>query len=106
MELNNTLEVDITRLGQRVAHMGCCFYDGTVQIKDLFVNKKHRNKGLDEILLDKAHEYAHEKYADKIIAYCGAEPFCPDGQIPLEEEIAFYRKNGFVKKENTFANIP
>ena len=69
--------------------MGCFFANGEVQIKDLFVIEKYRNKGIEQFLMEKVNEYAKEKNAEQIITYLGPEPFCPDGQIEIGKERRF-----------------
>lgn len=46
-------------------------------------------------MLKKVNNYAKKKNAKEIIVYLGVEPFCEDGQMPLEIEKSFYEKNGF-----------
>ena len=91
----NSLEVAIKSLNRVVAHMGCTHSGECIFIKDLFVLKKYRNRGFEDLLLSKVNEYAKEKAAKEIKVYCGPEPFCPGGQMDLEQEILFYQQNGF-----------
>lgn len=106
MEIANSLEVKIENQGQVVAHVGCSFSNNMVHIKDLFVREKFRGQGLDEILMEEVHEYAHRKAAHKIKAFCGPEPFCSDGQIPLEQEVMWYESQGFKHDHNVCGVVP
>jgi len=106
MDVNNTLELEIKRFGNIIAHASCFYGNDTVQIKDLFVREKFRNKGFDELLLEQIHEYAKERAAKKVVMYAGIEPFCPDPQIPLEEEMTFFKKHGYVHDHNVCGVVP
>ena len=86
----NFYNVQIRKGRKIVAHVSCNYSNEKIQIQDLYVLKKYRKKGLGDVLLSKVFEYAAEKKAQTIVAYCGPEPFCEDAQIPLEEEIDFY----------------
>lgn len=94
--ISNFYKVDIKNKGRDlVAHLSCSHVKDTVTIKSLFVRKKYRNQGLEELLICSAEKYAKEKRASKIVVYCGPEPYCKDGQVPLAKEIAFYEQCGF-----------
>ena len=106
MEIANALEVEIERDGYIVAHMGCFFANGEVQIKDLFVCEKFRGIGLDNLLMEQVHEYAHEKNARTIKAFCGPEPFCEDAQVSMSEEVAWYKTQGFIHDHDVCGVVP
>lgn len=94
--ISDSLELDIKNRNKVVAHADCSLIENVIQIKSLYVLKKFRNKGLDEILINRILEYAAENNAAQIRIYCGPEPFCEDGQIPLEQEKSWYRSHGFL----------
>lgn len=96
-------EYSKTFLGSVIGHVSASAVGGNVQIRDLFVREKFRNMGIESVLLNKVLAYATKQKAKKIIAYCGAEPFSPDGQIPLEQEMAFYQENGFHYVRDIYA---
>lgn len=102
----NFYNVQIRKGRKIVAHVSCNYSDEKIQIRDLYVLEKYRKTGLGEVLLSKVFEYAAEKKAQTIVAYCGPEPFCEDAQIPLEEEIAFYISHGFVHDHNVMGVTP
>ena len=102
----NFYEVQIRRGRKVIAHTSCHFSNDEIQIRDLYVLKKFRGNGLGEVLLAKIFDYATEKQAARITAYCGAEPFCADGQIPLEEEIAWYQDHGFNRHHDVMGVTP
>lgn len=96
-ELPSTYDVDIEDNRHNVVgHLSCSHVQNITTIKSLYVANNYRSKGLMEMLVGKAEEYAKEQQAISIIAFCGPEPFSKDGQIPLDKEIAFYEKHGFV----------
>ncbi len=105
--ISDSLELDIkNRFDKVVAHADCSLIDGTVEIKSLYVLQKFRDKGLDDVLLSKIVQYAAEKNAHQIRVYCGPEPFCPDGQIPLDDEIKWYSAHGFFHNHTVFGVVP
>ena len=106
MEISNQLEVEIKKFGKTIAHTGCFFCNGTVQIRDLFVREKYRNKGLADVLMMKVQEYADQKKAEKIIAYCGPEPMCVDKSLPLEDEMEWYKSQGFIHDHDVYGVVP
>ena len=102
----NSYEVQIRQVRKIVAHMGCSVANGDVQIRDLYVLPKYRGKGLGEVLLAKSVDYAVDKKARRIIAFCGAEPFCEGGQIPLEQEVSWYKDHGFFHDHDVMGATP
>ncbi len=93
--MSRFFECTKTHRGNVIAHVAASNVGDIVQIRDLFALEKYRGIGIEAELLDKVVSYATKRKAGKIVAYCGAEPFCPDGQIPLEQEMAFYQENVF-----------
>ena len=81
-EITNNYELHMCRGKELAAHMRCSYVNEDVVIKDLFVIKKYRGIGLEEVLLTKAMTYAARKNANQIITYCGAEPFCKEKPDP------------------------
>lgn len=102
----NSYDVQIYHGRKVIAHMGCCITNNNVQIRDLYVLPKYRGKGLGEVLLAKCLDYAAEKKANRIISFCGAEPFCKDGQIPLDQEVSWYKDHGFTYDHDVMGATP
>ena len=102
----NTYDVHIRDGSKIIGHMSCSFRSEEVYIRDLYVLPKHRNKGLEEILLSKALDYATENNAKQTIIYCGAEPFCEDGQISLDQEVSWYERHGFNHDHDVMGIAP
>ena len=103
---SNSYEVQIRQGRKIVAHMGCSHANEEVQIRDLYVLPKYRGKGLGEVLLAKCMDYAAEQKAKRIISFCGAEPFCEGGQLPLEQEVSWYKDHGFIHDHNVMGVTP
>lgn len=99
----NFFEYSKTFLGGVIGHVSASAVGDNIQVRDLFVREKYRNKGIESELLNKVLSYAAKRKAKKIVVYCGAEPFSPDGQIPLEQEMAFYQENGFHYVRDIYA---
>ena len=53
-EITNNYEIHMCRGKELAAHMRCSYVNDDVVIKDLFVIKKYRGIGLEEVLLTKA----------------------------------------------------
>ncbi len=104
--MKNSYDVHI-RYGRKViAHASCNLVDGEIQIRDLYVTKSFRGKGLGEVLLAKVLDYADEQNATRIVSFCGPEPFCEDGQIPVDQEIAWYEDHGFAHDHDVLGITP
>ena len=99
-------EVEIKCLNKVIAHMSCSAVKDTLNVRDLWVRKLFRNKGVEELLMEKLYDYAKDKKLKNIIAYCGPEPMNPDGNIPLDKEIKFYENHGFKLDHYVFDIVP
>ena len=109
MEENKNLcsyEVQIRQGRKIIAHMGCSHTNGEVKIRDLYVLPKYRGKGLGEVLLAKCMDYATEQQAQRIISFCGAEPFCEGGQLSLQQEVSWYKEHGFIYDHDVMGITP
>jgi GNAT superfamily N-acetyltransferase len=95
-KLQNFYEVKIRHGKKVIAHTSCNFFNGEIRIRDLYVRKEFRGKGFGELLLARVLDYAVEQDAIRIVSYCGPEPFCEDGQIPLDQEVSWYKDHGFI----------
>lgn len=105
-KLRNMYEVQIHYGKKVIAHASCNYVNNYIQIRDLYVMQRFRGKGLGELLLTKVMDYASEQQVDKIIVYCGAEPFCEDGQIPMDQEISWYEDHGFIHDHDVMGATP
>ena len=103
---SNSYEVQIRQGRKIIAHMSCSHTNGEVKIRDLYVLPKYRGKGLGEVLLAKCLDYATEQQAQRIISFCGAEPFCEGGQLPLQQEVSWYKEHGFIHDHNVMGVTP
>ena len=102
----NSCEISIRHRRNIIAYTNCSVVKGEIHIKSLYVRKAFRGKGLSEVLLARVLDFADEQKADRIISYCGAEPFCQDGQIPLDQEVAWYEDHGFTCDHMVFGATP
>lgn len=101
-----TYELQIQKGKKTIAHASCNFANNEVQIRALYVLHKFRGKGLGEVLLSKVLDYAAERNASRVIAYCGAEPFCEGGQIPMDQEVSWYENHGFYHDHDVMGVTP
>ena len=102
----NSCEIQIRRGRKIVAYTSCFHANGTIHIKSLFVQKAFRGRGFSEVLLARVMDYATEQNAARIISYCGAEPFCEGGQIPMDQEVTWYEDHGFVHDHDVMGATP
>ena len=65
-----------------------------------------RNKGVEELLMEKLLDFAKDKKVKNIVTYCGSEPFCPDGQVSMDEEVNFFEDHGFKLDHHVFGLVP
>lgn len=105
-KLQNFYEIKIRHGKTVIAHTSCNFINQEILIRDLYVRKDFRGKGLGEVLLDRVMDFAAEQKAERIVSYCGPEPFCEDGQIPLAQEIAWYEDHGFIHDHDFMGVTP
>ena len=104
---NNRLEITYN-LGKKVIGFTSCSYQEMlkqVEIHSLYVDIVYKKHYLMEKLLEEIHSFAKENKAESIKTTLGAEPFSESGQIPMEQEEAFYQQAGFIRTEKV-ANIP
>lgn len=101
-------EIAITKGRELAAHTSFCYVkqNSEVIITDLFVNEAYRDTAFMEVLLTEIEHYAAQQQARTIKVFCGSEPMCPDGQIPLEDEVEFYKQNGFQVKGYVYDIVP
>ena len=102
----NVFEVHIRHRKKIVAHAKCFIANGEAHIQDLFVIKSFRGKGLGEVLLARILDYASDQHATRIISFCGAEPFCEGGQIPIDQEVSWYEDHGFILHHHVMGVTP
>ena len=103
---SNTYDFQIQHGKKIIAHVSCNFANNEIQIRDLYVLQKFRGKGLGELLLSKVLDYAADRNATRIIAYCGAEPFCEGGQLPIDQEKSWYEDHGFYHDHDVMGVTP
>ena len=104
--LSDFFELQIRQSRKIIGHVSCSLINGEIVIKDLYVLKRYRGRGFGDVLLYKVNNFAKEKLAAKIVAYCGAEPFCEDGQVPLNEEKQWYENHGFLHDHDVMGVTP
>ena len=54
-------EVEIKCLNKVIAHMSCSAVKDTLNVRDLWVRKLFRNKGVEELLMEKLFDFAKDK---------------------------------------------
>ena len=84
-------EVEIKCLNKVIAHMSCSAVKDTLNV---------------ELLMEKLLDFAKDKKVKNIVTYCGSEPFCPDGQVSMDEEVNFFENHGFKLDHHVFGLVP
>lgn len=102
----NIYDAEVCYQNKRIAYVSCNYVNEEIVIRSLFVHQKYKGKGYGEVLLAKVMDFAVEQDAVRIVSYCGPEPFCEDGQVPLDQEIAWYEAHGFVHDHDVMGYIP
>ena len=66
-----------------------------IKESSFYVIKPIQDKGIEEKLLQEIEDFADMNQAESIIAYPGAEPYCPTEWKPIDTQTAWYKTNGF-----------
>lgn len=103
---HNCYDILIRQNEEVIGYASCNLFGKVLQIRSLFVINRFRGRGIGEVLLSKVLDYAREQAATRIVAYCGAEPFCEGGQIPIDQEQSWYEVHGFVHDHNVMGVTP
>lgn len=86
------------RIGkQRIGYASCLFFENLqrVQVSGFYVVKPYQDMGIEEKLLHEIRDYADLNGAESIVAYPGAEPYCPTEWKPMDIQTAWYEAQGF-----------
>ena len=100
-----TFELELKKWNKLVAHVRCSCINGCVEIKELFVQKKFKEKGIEQYLMSKVDEFAEENSANQIIKYLTIEPWS-DSKTDLDKERTFYEANGYSQSHLVRNVIP
>ena len=94
---DNSIEVHFMLSNKRIGYANCLFFKNIkkVQISSFYVLKQFQDIGIEEQLLQEIVLFAETHQAESIIAYPGAEPFCPTEWKPIDVQTTWYQKNGF-----------
>lgn len=105
---HNVQETVITLGKKTVAFTSYCYIPtkAEVGILSLFTDARHRDSAFMDMLLAEIEHYAESCKAKQIKAYCGPEPMSPDGQMPLEDEVAWYKSKGFTIQDYVYGIVP
>lgn len=94
---SSSVDIHIMLANKRIGYASCVAYDSLkkIQICGFYVIKPFQDLGIEEKLLQEIHDYAKLKQAAEIVAYPGAEPYCPTEWKPLDVQTEWYEKQGF-----------
>ncbi len=105
---NGCNEIAITKGRELAAHTSFCYVkqNSEVIITDLFVNEAYRDTAFMDVLMAEIEHFAAQQQARTIKVFCGNEPMCADGQIPLEDEVEWYQRHGFAVQGYVYDIVP
>ena len=93
----NSVDISFKIGGQRIGYASCLYFENIqkVQVSGFYVIKPYQDIGIEEKLLQEILDYADLNGAASIVAYPGAEPYCPTEWKPLDVQTAWYEAQGF-----------
>lgn len=93
----NSIEINFMLVNKRIGYASCLFLKNIkkVQVSSFYVIKQFQDIGIEEKLLQEIEDFADMNQAESIIAYPGAEPYCPTEWKPIDTQTAWYKTNGF-----------
>ena len=105
---NGCNEIAITKGRELAAHTSFCYVkqNSEVVITDLFVSESYRDTAFMDVLMAEIEHFAAQQQARTIKVFCGNEPMCADGQIPLEDEVEWYQSHGFEVQGYVYDIVP
>lgn len=94
---NNSIDVSFMLGSQRIGFASSLFFENTktVQISGFYVIKPFQDFGIEERLMHEIYDYANINGAERIVAYPGAEPYCPTEWKTLDVQEKWYKSQGF-----------
>jgi GNAT superfamily N-acetyltransferase len=95
---SNSVDIHFMLANKRIGYASCLFFRNIkkVQVSSFYVIKPFQDIGIEEKLLQEILDYAELNQAEGIIAYPGAEPYCPTEWKPIDTQTAWYETNGFT----------
>lgn len=105
---SNSVDITFRIGGQRIGYASCLYFEnlGKVQVSSFYVIKPFQDVGIEEALLGEIIVYADLKQAKSIIAYPGAEPYCPTEWKPLDVQTKWYESKGFKNDHMVYNTTP
>lgn len=93
----NSVDISLMLANKKIGYASCLFFRNIkkVQVSSFYVIKPFQDVGVEEKLLQEIYDYAKLKQAAEIVAYPGAEPYCPTEWKLLDVQTAWYEKQGF-----------
>lgn len=104
----NGIEFHFKLADKRIGYASCLFYPNIrkVQVNSFYVVKQFQDMGIEEKLLQEIIDFADMNQAECVIAYPGAEPYCPTEWKPIEVQTAWYEENGFIVDHMIYGATP
>lgn len=102
------VDISLTMGNQRIGYVSCLFFKNLkiVQLSSFYVVKPFQDIGVEEKLLAEIWEFADLNDAAQIVAYPGAEPYCPTEWKSLEMQIKWYQDQGFIVDHKVNGTTP
>lgn len=94
----NSVNIHFMLANKRIGYASCLFLRNIkkIQVSSFYVIKPFQDIGVEEKLLQEIEDFADMNQAESIVAYPGAEPYCPTEWKSIDTQTAWYETNGFA----------
>lgn len=93
----NSVDLHFMLADKRIGYASCLYFENLkkVQVSSFYVIKPFQDLGIEEKLIAEIQDYAELKNAKSIVAYPGAEPYCPTEWKTIDIQREWYERQGF-----------
>ena len=105
---SNSVDIHFMLANKRIGYASCLFFRNIkkVQVSSFYVIKPFQDIGIEEKLLQEIEDFADMNQAESIVAYPGAEPYCPTEWKSIDTQTAWYETNGFAIDHMIYGTTP
>ena len=104
----NSVNIHFMLANKRIGYASCLFLRNIkkIQVSSFYVIKPFQDIGVEEKLLQEIEDFADMNQAESIVAYPGAEPYCPTEWKSIDTQTAWYETNGFAVDHMIYGTTP
>ena len=104
----NSVDIHFMLANKRIGYASCLLLRNIkkVQVSSFYVIKPFQDIGIEEKLLQEIEDFADMNQAESIVAYPGAEPYCPTEWKSIDIQTAWYETNGFAIAHMIYGTTP